>query len=112
MCALADENRVKALSQPFAFAEGAQGWCDSVFINASHPGVYDGGDIPSILRTKHADLVKEVVFSACYYQDGDTVVDDPPRVALFVVASKISRLHVRQVAQRLRDMAQSYVKMR
>ena len=112
LCALADRERVTALSQPFAFTEGVQGWCDSVFLNASNAGIYDGEDIPAIMRVKHSDLMKEVVYSACYYHNGDQVFDDPPRIALFVVASKLGRLHVRQVAQKLREVAQRYVRMR
>lgn len=113
LCALGQKDRVKALSQPFAFFPGgAQGWCDSVFINAEKPGIYDGEDIPKQVAEQRPDLMETVCFSACYYQHGETVLDDPPRIALFVITSKISRLDVRQRAQKLRSFAQKLVKVK
>lgn len=109
LCALGEKERVVALSQPFHMPGGAQYWCDSVFINAERPGIYNGGDIPQKVRELCPNLMEEVIFSACYYQNGDVVSDDPPRIALFVVASKVSRSYVRNIAQKIRVQAQRFV---
>lgn len=112
LCALGQKDRVKALSQPFGLPGGAQGWCDSVFINADRAGTYDGEDIPKQVKEQRPDLMESVCFSACYYQHGEPVLDDPPRIALFTTTSKVSRLDVRRKAQRLRDFAQKLVKVK
>ena len=112
LCVMGEKERVKALSQPFAFPGGAQGWCDSVFINAESAGIYDGEDIRKQIKEQRPDLIEGVYFSACYYKHGETVLDDPPRIALFVMTSKVSRLDVRQKAHRLREFAQGFVKVR
>ncbi|MCJ1403003.1 hypothetical protein MMC11_006225 [Xylographa trunciseda] len=112
LCALGAKERVQALSQPFAYTGGAQCWTDSIFLNADKAGIYNGGDIPAQLQTLRPDLMAYVCFSACYYKYGDVVLDDPPRIALVIVSSKVSRQHVREVAQQVRVVAQSLVKMR
>jgi len=111
LCALRADEQMMALAQPYAFAEGAQGWCNTVFINAEKPGIFNGEDIPQQVSKIRPDLMAYVAFGVCYYKRGDVVTDNPPRIALFVVTSHSGRKHVRDVAQAIRETAQPLVRM-
>ncbi|KAK5991815.1 ATP-grasp enzyme fsqD [Cladobotryum mycophilum] len=101
ICALQDKERYRALSQPFA--NGAVQWVDSVFINADAGGIYDGYDVCQELQEKRPDLFEYVKYCNCYYDHGEEVTDSPARIALFVVASPISRQKVLEIAKEVRQ---------
>lgn len=53
-------------------------------------GMYDGEDIPKQIKEQRLDSVENVCFSACYYKHEERVLYYPPRIALFVMTSKVS----------------------
>ena len=108
LCALEEQQRYRALS--CAFPNGAIQWVNSVFINAEAAGIYDGGNICQELRDARPDLMEHVQYCICYYEKGQRIKVSPARIALFVVASPISRQHVIETAQEVRETV--VVKMR
>lgn len=109
LAALGETERFRALSQPF---KGGALYCvDSLFINADRAGIYDGEDLREWLKWKRPDLLSEIPYSITYYEKGEKVVSDPPRIALFCIRSTKGREHVLKVADSIRKIVQPAVRI-
>lgn len=106
--ALNEKERFRSLSIPFA--NGAQQWVDSVFINSEKAGVYDGDDVCQDLRKQRPDLMAHVHYSNCYYDNGETITDSPARIALFIVTSRESRQKVLEISKEIRQSVEVKVR--
>lgn len=100
-CALREPEYYKSLCRPFR--RGAVQHVNSLFINSATNGIYQGEDVCRELRKQRPDLAQFVQYCNCYYEKGESVTDSPARVALFVVASPVSREKVLEVSRELRN---------
>jgi hypothetical protein len=102
--ALEDKTRVRHLSCPFA--QGAQYWSEMVFIPVEKGGIYDAGDACVELFERHSWLSDHVSWYHCFLSRGDHVVDPSKGinswVAHFNVFSRVSRVHVLEIADFVR----------
>lgn len=102
--ALEDKDRAQQLSRPFA--QGAQYWCEMVFIPVEKGGVFNSGNVCEELFSRRPDLASSVSKSFCFLRQGDQV-NDPATgvnswVAYFNVFSRDSRAHLLEVAETIR----------
>ncbi|KAI0862975.1 ATP-grasp domain-containing protein [Xylaria cubensis] len=96
-----DKQRARQLSYPFA--QGAQYWCEMVFIPVEQGGIFDSEDICEELFSRRPDLAEYVSWCACYFKKGD-VIPDPNTgihtwIGHFNVFSRKSRAHVLEIAE-------------
>ena len=101
--ALNDKDRVRQLSH--SFAEGAQYWCEMVFIPVEKSGVYESGDVCAELFERHPDLADHVSECFCFLKKGASLSITGgvnAWVAYFVVYSRQSRIHVLEIAETIR----------
>ncbi|KAI1113482.1 ATP-grasp domain-containing protein [Nemania sp. NC0429] len=96
-----DKQRARQLSHPFA--QGAQYWCEMVFIPVEKGGVFDSGDICEELFDRRPDLAEYVSWCACYFRRGDEIPDPSTGVHTWIghfnVFSRKSRAHVLEIAE-------------
>jgi biotin carboxylase len=89
-------------SQAKSFQNGAQHWCNAVFINAGGQGILDSADIYEQLQTKRPDLLSHVMYSLSWHKPRSLITIVPDRVGLFLVRSKRNRREARLIAQEIR----------
>jgi hypothetical protein len=106
--AVNDKLRVRQLSHPWA--QGAQYWCEMVFIPVEKGGVYQSGNICVELLERRPDLAAHVSGSFCFLNTGDEVKDPSTGinswVAYFIVYSRKSRADVLEIADCVRREVQ------
>lgn len=71
--ALDDKQRTTQLSRPFA--QGAQYWCEMVFIPVEKGGMFESGNVCEELFSRRPDLAACVSASFCFLRQGDQVKD-------------------------------------
>ncbi|KAF1923046.1 uncharacterized protein M421DRAFT_96423 [Didymella exigua CBS 183.55] len=101
--ALDEKDRVKQLAHPFE--QGAQYWCEMVFIPVEHGGVYESGDVCAELFERRPDLADHVSECFCFLKKGATLSVTGgvnAWVAYFIVYSRKSRAHVLEVGETIR----------
>lgn len=97
-----EEERSKALSQPFSGKESDSLHCVVVYINASRKGVFMEKDIKGNLEKRRPDLMAHLCYSAWFFEPGMQVPASGARVGMILVQSRISRRHALETAQALR----------
>lgn len=101
---LGDTQRVRQLSHPFA--QGAQYFCEMVFIPVEKGGIFQSADVCEELFERRPDIAECVSWSICFFSEGDEVPDPASGVnawvAHFNVFSRTSRAHVLELAELLR----------
>ncbi|KAK5997487.1 ATP-grasp enzyme fsqD-like protein [Cladobotryum mycophilum] len=105
--ALRELKQYQALSRPFE--QGAVQHVDSVFINSDTNGTYTGGGLYAELKEQRPDLIEYVQHCNTCYENGEAISDLPARIALFVVASPISRREVLEISHELRAAVKVWV---
>ncbi|KAM3068233.1 hypothetical protein ACMFMG_011278 [Clarireedia jacksonii] len=108
--AIQDKEAAKALSVPFQSSRvgnGAQYWCEIVFIPVIHGGIFKSGDVCVDLCKRRPDLAAHISQSHCFFQKGD-IVKDPSSgllnwIAYYLVFSHESRAHVLKLADTVRS---------
>jgi hypothetical protein len=102
---LADTARIRALSIPFV--SGPQYWCEIVFIPVEHGGVFDSDDVCVELMQRRPDLAAHISKAVCHWKRGEKVpapeLGVTAWVAYFLVFSRMSRAHVLELAQTVRQ---------
>lgn len=103
--AIDDKQRARQLSHPFA--QGAQYWCEIIFIPVEKGGVYQSGDVCAELFERRPDLAQSVSKCFCFLKKGVKVADPYEEgigswVAYFNVFSRESRLHVLEIAEEVK----------
>ncbi|KAG8627740.1 hypothetical protein KVT40_003613 [Elsinoe batatas] len=100
-----DQDRVAALSHPFA--QGAQYWCQMVFIPAEKGGIYDTEDACGELLERRPELKTQVSWCANYFSKGATVPDPGSGINAWVahlnVFSRESRRRVLELGEIVRQ---------
>jgi biotin carboxylase len=107
--AIQDKEAAKALSIPFQYdrvGNGAQYWCEIVFIPVIKGGIFGSGDVCTDLRERCPVLAAHISKSHCFLQKGD-IVNDPSSgllnwIAYYLVFSHESRAHVLKLADSVR----------
>ena len=101
---LQDEERIKALSQPFA--NGPQYWCQMVFIQVERGGIFRSDDVCEELKLRRPDLAKHITKSCCFLRKGDEVPDPKTGMTAWVgyidIFSRVSRRHVLEIGEIIR----------
>lgn len=102
--ALDDRQRVRQLSLPYA--QGAQYWCEAVWIPAEKGGIYDTEDACGELFARRPELVGAVSWYANYYVRGAHVPHPTSGINSWVahinVFSRVSRAHVLKIGEMVR----------
>lgn len=102
---LEDRQRVRQLSH--TFVQGPQYWCEMVFIPVEKGGVFDSEDVCMELFDRRPDLADSVSWFQCFFTKGEAVPDPLTGVnawvAHFNVFSRISREHVLEIGQSVRN---------
>lgn len=101
--ALDEKDRVKQLAHPFE--QGAQYWCEMVFIPVEQGGVFESGDVCAELFERRPDLADHVSECFCFLKKGATLSMNEgvnAWVAYFIVYSRESRAHVLELGETIR----------
>ncbi|KAG9240629.1 hypothetical protein BJ878DRAFT_525146 [Calycina marina] len=108
--AIQDKDAAKALSVPFQYSRvgnGAQYWCEIVFIPVIHGGIFESGDVCADLCKRRPDLAAHISQSHCFLQKGDSVKDPSSGllnwIAYYLVFSHESRAQVLKLADSVRS---------
>ncbi|PLN76747.1 ATP-grasp domain-domain-containing protein [Aspergillus taichungensis] len=102
---LQDRERVRQLSHPFL--QGAQYWCEAVFIPIEKGGIFDSEDVCVDLFRRRPDIAECVTWYHCHYTKGSRVPDPQSTGVLswaahFNVFSRSSRAHVLEIGETIR----------
>ncbi|KAJ7482021.1 ATP-grasp domain-containing protein [Mycena latifolia] len=105
-----DAERLKLITTPFAFParpDGSQYWCQTVFIEPARGGRFVSDDACGELVRRRPDLGAHIARGVSLYAKG-AVVPDPASglcivLAYFLVYSRQSRKHVRELAETVRS---------
>ncbi|EME40076.1 hypothetical protein DOTSEDRAFT_65943 [Dothistroma septosporum NZE10] len=105
---LREEQRVKALAQPFR--EGPQYFADMIFVSAefdkSKEGIWQSGNVTEELKAKRPDLAKYISKALTYKKKGDRIPHPSTGTNTFVaylnIFSRESRAHVLEMATEVR----------
>lgn len=102
--ALEDRQRARQLSHPYA--QGAQYWCEAVWIPAEKGGVYDTEDACGELFARCPELKEYVAWHANYFIRGAQVPHPASGINSWVahinVFSRVSRAHVLRIGETVR----------
>lgn len=102
--AVNDLPRVRQLLH--SFQQGAQYWCEMVFIPVDKGGVYESGNVCEELCERRPDLADHFSEFHCFLKRGDRVADPVTGmhawVAYFNVFSRESRAHLLEIAECVR----------
>jgi biotin carboxylase len=105
VAALRDHERLRMLAQPFR--QGAQYWCEMVFVPVTNGGIFDSDDVCVELMQRRPDLAAHISTSFCFLKRGDKVTAFEEAgvtlwVAYFVVFSRASREHLLELTATVR----------
>ncbi|KAM3420964.1 hypothetical protein BST61_g4196 [Cercospora zeina] len=105
---LRDEQRVRALAQPYR--KGPQYFADMIFVSAvfdaSKEGIYQSGNVTEELKLRRPDLARHISKALTYKRKGDRIPHPTTGTNTFLaylnVFSRESREHVLHVATQVR----------
>lgn len=117
LSALNDADRLRALTQPFASSlapslsggiQGAQHWCEIVFVPTERGGVYEGDeDCCEELKRRRPDLAAHIAKSLCFWKRGDEIPDPSTGVLTWIAYLLVVSRESRETAVRLAEEVRS-----
>lgn len=106
LLAVRDRQRARILAQPFA--QRHQYWSQILFIPTPKGGRFDSDDVCAELEKRCPDLAPHISVSFCHWKRGDDIPDPLKTgqltwIAYYLVNSRVSRRHLLEVCQRIRN---------